>query len=223
MKLSKYAKLVKEGGYCSVVHAEGSGIWLGTRAALFRATELPDMVGEEQVRTVLDIPEKAWEKVHLEEKWVDSVHDIFGLNLADFETGEQDTTKLKMLAAPDGLWCACRRRADTGELIFYQEKLLYPIGDQIKDSDYIRYTARRMAGGQPYLVVHDGFEVLAAVMPVHVVTEEYLVDLSEFQALCTEQFYRERSRAAANEGAEDAEAEKTMEQIGMEEATGGEG
>ena len=103
MRLSKYAKLVKEGGYCSVIHAEDSGIWLGTRAALFRATELPDMVGEEQVRTVLDIPEKAWEKVHLEEKWVDSVHDIFGLNLADFETGEQDTTKLKMLAAPDGL------------------------------------------------------------------------------------------------------------------------
>ena len=223
MKLSKYAKLVKEGGYCSVIHAEDSGIWLGTRAALFRATELPDMVGEEQVRTVLDIPEKAWEKVHLEEKWVDSVHDIFGLNLADFETGEQDTTKLKMLAAPDGLWCACRRRADTGELIFYQEKLLYPIGDQIKDSDYIRYTARRTAAGQPYLVVHDGFEVLAAVMPVQVVTEEYLADLSDFQALCTEQFYLERSRAAADEGAEDAEAEKTMEQIGMEEAAGGEG
>lgn len=181
------------------------------------------MVGEEQVRTVLDIPEKAWEKVHLEEKWVDSVHDIFGLNLSDFETGEQDTTKLKMLAAPDGLWCACRRRADTGELIFYQEKLLYPIGDQIKDSDYIRYTARRTAAGQPYLVVHDGFEVLAAVMPVQVVTEEYLADLSDFQALCTEQFYRERSREAADESAADAEVEKTMEQIGMEEATGGEG
>lgn len=62
MKLSKYEKLVKEGGYCSVVHAEGSGIWLGTRAAMFRATELPDMVGEEQVRTVLDIPEKAWRR-----------------------------------------------------------------------------------------------------------------------------------------------------------------
>ena len=69
----------------------------------------------------------------------------------------------------------------------------------------------------------DGFEVLAAVMPVQVVTEEYLADLSDFQALCTEQFYLERSRAAADEGAEDAEAEKTMEQIGMEEAAGGEG
>lgn len=64
-------------------------------------------------------------------------------------------------------------------------------------------------------MVHDGLEVLAAVMPVQVVTEEYLADLSDFQALCTEQFYRERSRAAA-----DAEAEKTMEQIGMEKVGG---
>lgn len=37
MKLSKYAKLVKEGGYCSVIHAEDSGIWLGTRARTCRS------------------------------------------------------------------------------------------------------------------------------------------------------------------------------------------
>ena len=58
MKLSKYVKLVKGGGYCMVAHVEDSGIWLGTRSAIFRATELPDMVGEEQVRTVLDMPER---------------------------------------------------------------------------------------------------------------------------------------------------------------------
>lgn len=46
MKLSKYVKLVKGGGYCMVAHVEDSGIWLGTRSAIFRATELPDMVGE---------------------------------------------------------------------------------------------------------------------------------------------------------------------------------
>ena len=69
---------------------------------------------------------------------------------------------------------------------------------------------------RPYLVVHDGLEVLAAVMPVQVVTEEYLADLSDFQALCTEQFYRERD---AGEG--DAEPEEEpMEQIGMEEGEG---
>ena len=30
MKLSKYVKLVKGGGYCMVAHVEDSGIWLGT-------------------------------------------------------------------------------------------------------------------------------------------------------------------------------------------------
>ena len=40
MKLSKYVKLVKGGGYCMVAHVEDSGIWLGTRSAIFRATEL---------------------------------------------------------------------------------------------------------------------------------------------------------------------------------------
>lgn len=194
MKLSKYVKLVKGGGYCMVAHVEDSGIWLGTRSAIFRATELPDMVGEEQVRTVLDMPEKAWEKVHFDERWEGTVKSIFGMNLSDYADGEQDTEKLKVMAAPDGLWCDCRRSMDDGELIFYREAMLSPLAEQIKESDYIRYTVRKMESGQRYLVVHDGFEVLAAIMPVRIVTEKYLADLSEFQALCTEQFYRERAR-----------------------------
>ena len=212
MKISKYVRLVKSGGYCAVVHVAGSGIWLGTRAAVFRATELPDMAGEEQVRTVLDMPEKAWEKVHLDEQWSESVKKVFGLNLADYEDGEQDTEKLKVMAAPSGMWCACRRCVDDGELIFYQESLLSPIAERIRDSEYVRYTVRKQGSGQRYLVVHDGFEVVAAIMPMKVVTKEYLADLSEFQALCTEQFCREQERAgaAARSLAEtDGEAEQT--------------
>ena len=172
MKLSKYVKLVKGGGYCMVAHVEDSGIWLGTRSAIFRATELPDMVGEEQGRTVLDMPEKAWEKVHFDERWEGTVKSIFGMNLSDYADGEQDTEKLKVMAAPDGLWCDCRRSMDDGELIFYREAMLSPLAEQIKESDYIRYTVRKMESGQRYLVVHDGFEVLAAIMPVRIVTEK---------------------------------------------------
>lgn len=215
MKLSKYVKLVKGGGYCMVAHVEDSGIWLGTRSAIFRATELPDMVGEEQVRTVLDMPEKAWEKVHFDERWEGTVKSIFGMNLSDYADGEQDTEKLKVMAAPDGLWCDCRRSMDDGELIFYREAMLSPLAEQIKESDYIRYTVRKMESGQRYLVVHDGFEVLAAIMPVRIVTEKYLADLSEFQALCTEQFYRERARG---EFAAQETEEPDAEQIGMEDA-----
>lgn len=42
MKLSKFANLVKNGGRCAVLHVAGSGIWLSTGTAIYRATELPD-------------------------------------------------------------------------------------------------------------------------------------------------------------------------------------
>lgn len=48
MKLSKFVKRAKSESYCVVIHADDSGIWLGTRLALYNATELPYMEGKEQ-------------------------------------------------------------------------------------------------------------------------------------------------------------------------------
>ena len=104
MKLSKFANLVKAGGRCAVLHVAGSGIWLSTGTAIYRATELPDMEGSEQVRTVLDMTADAWKKVYLTEDWPESVSNVLGLNLAPYAQGEQDTEKLKVAAAPNGLW-----------------------------------------------------------------------------------------------------------------------
>lgn len=47
MKLSKFVKRAKSESYCVVIHADDSGIWLGTRLALYNATELPYMEGKE--------------------------------------------------------------------------------------------------------------------------------------------------------------------------------
>ena len=63
MKLSKFVKRAKSESYCVVIHADDSGIWLGTRLALYNATELPYMEGKEQAGAVLDIDSKAWEKM----------------------------------------------------------------------------------------------------------------------------------------------------------------
>ena len=109
MKLSKFANLVKNGGRCAVLHVAGSGIWLSTGTAIYRATELPDMEGSEQVRTVLDMTADAWKKVYLTEDWPESVSNVLGLNLAPYAQGEQDTEKLKVAAAPNGLWCSAAR------------------------------------------------------------------------------------------------------------------
>lgn len=193
MKLSKFANLVKNGGRCAVLHVAGSGIWLSTGTAIYRATELPDMEGSEQVRTVLDMTADAWKKVYLTEDWPESVSNVLGLNLAPYAQGEQDTEKLKVAAAPNGLWCsACRCKVD-GELIFYNEAYLAPLAEEIKKSEYIYYTARQTEAGQRYLVVHDGMDVLAAIMPMNILKEEYINDLAEFQALCMEHSTRIRS------------------------------
>ena len=121
------------------------------------------MEGSEQVRTVLDMTAGAWKKVYLTEDWPESVSNVLGLNLAPYAQGEQDTEKLKVAAAPNGLWCsACRCKVD-GELIFYNEAYLAPLAEEIKKSEYIYYTARQTEAGQRYLVVHDGMDVLAAM------------------------------------------------------------
>lgn len=207
MKLSKFANLVKNGGRCAVLHVAGSGIWLSTGTAIYRATELPDMEGSEQVRTVLDMTADAWKKVYLTEDWPESVSNVLGLNLAPYAQGEQDTEKLKVAAAPNGLWCsACRCKVD-GELIFYNEAYLAPLAEEIKKSEYIYYTARQTEAGQRYLVVHDGMDVLAAIMPMNILKEEYINDLAEFQTLCMEQFYKDKERreAVIEEAEDDAE------------------
>lgn len=95
MKLSKFANLVKNGGRCAVLHVAGSGIWLSTGTAIYRATELPDMEGSEQVRTVLDMTADAWKKVYLTEDWPESINNVLGLNLAPYAQGEQYTENWK--------------------------------------------------------------------------------------------------------------------------------
>lgn len=214
MKISKFVKLVKNAGRCIVADVEDSGIWLGNGHGFYRATNLPRMQGREQVRTVLDVPEKAWEKVYLEEEWFESVRNVMGMNLSDYEKEEKRAEKVRVMAAPNGIWAACCR-CDDGELIFYRESLLSPIMDEVENSDYIMFTVRRMTSGQRYLAVHDGLNLLAAIMPMQVVSEEYLGQLAEFEAMCAEQLYRERARAGA---VEETEHQSSEEQIGMEDA-----
>lgn len=208
MKIAKFAKLVKNSGYCYVAHVAGSGIWLGTNTAMYRATELPELEGREQVRTVLDMSEKDFKKVHLVELWADGLGNVSGMNLSPYDK-EQETEKLKVITAPKGIWCACRRCREDGELFFYDEVLLLPLMDELKKSDYVSYTVRKSTNGSLFMVVHDGMDVLGAILPRKVVTKEYLSDLAEFEALCTQQYFRDQERVGDEEDPEEAE------QIGM--------
>lgn len=77
---------------------------------------------------------------------------------------------------------------------------------------------RKYANGVRYVVIKNGFEVIAAVMPLNIVSQEYLEKLAEFEVHCTQQYAREKARldfAAAQATAEQTEEEEA-EQIAME-------
>ena len=96
MKLSKFVKRAKSESYCMVIHADDSGIWLGTRLALYNATELPEMEGKEQVGAVLDIDSKAWEKMFFDEKYAETAGAAFGVNLTDADPLEQEARRVPL-------------------------------------------------------------------------------------------------------------------------------
>ena len=79
-----------------VIHADDSGIWLGTRLALYNATELPEMEGKEQVGAVLDIDGKAWEKMFFDEKYAETAGAAFGVNLTDADPLEQEARRVPL-------------------------------------------------------------------------------------------------------------------------------
>ena len=216
MKLSKFVKRAKSESYCVVIHADDSGIWLGTRLALYNATELPYMEGKEQAGAVLDIDSKAWEKMFFDEKYTAHAGADFGMNLTETDPTEQEARRVPLEMFYKGMGLVGLVYGNGGELIFYDAALIAPIADVVKTSDYIQTVVRKTAGGAPYVVIKDGFEVLAVFVPVKIITKQFLEDLSEFESACVSQYMREQKQAL--DAADPDKQDEGAEQIGMEGA-----
>ena len=173
MKLSKFVKRAKSESYCVVIHADDSGIWLGTRLALYNATELPYMEGKEQAGAVLDIDSKAWEKMFFDEKYTAHAGADFGMNLTETDPTEQEARRVPLEMFYKGMGLVGLVYGNGGELIFYDAALIAPIADVVKTSDYIQTVVRKTAGGAPYVVIKDGFEVLAGFAPLKIIKRLY--------------------------------------------------
>lgn len=205
MKISKFAQTVKSTGHCIVYHTPGE-IYLGTGASIYKAPEIPNMTGDSQIAAVLDIDHKKMKKIHLEEKYCESRADICGIDLSEDPCTQIDTIKMDAAAAIDGKIYETFLCHDNGEILFFDGSLLAPIKDRIKNEDaYINYTVRIHPKGYKYVVVNDGYEALAAILPVKVLSDKYIKALREFYLRCDEQ-YKWQQAVAAAEG-EDAAQE----------------
>ncbi len=210
MKLSKYAGIAKREGYSALCKVAGDGAWLATRSAIYRASDLPMIESGEEMRAVLDLAEKDWKRIGWTSQDCGGLGNVMGMSLQNYDDKEVSAKKIQMQAVYRGRLAAALLCSD-GELVFYDEGLLAPVAKEIESGDYVEMVVRQYANGQRYVVVKNGFEVIAAVMPLSIVTQKYLEELAEFEVLCTKQYAREKARLDF-----DAGLQEEMEQLGLE-------
>ena len=187
MRLRKFAKLARKKGVIQLVHV-GAEIWLGCGEGIYRAPGLPEKVDEQTILTVLDYSEKEAEGVQVVEINAE-LGDVFGL---DLRTEAQNTMAepLEIVAMPEGV----RARAllfGGDRLVFFDEALLAPLADVLRDhAEYVRKVVRA-SNGMRYIVIYDGLDVVAALLPMQICTRGFVGALREFAALCARQIERE--------------------------------
>lgn len=201
MKLSKFGALAKRGGYCCIVHGNKT-TWMALKSALYKANGVPEMRGGEQAKAVLDMPQKSWDKIFFEEKDADGAN-ILGIDMTENTSTEVEAEELPIqLCYKKGIILTALRCKD-GELLFYDTSLTGPVSDIIRDSEYAQIVVRKDAGGRSIVVVKDGFEPLAAILPTKVLNRDFLNDISEMDSLCVAQYEKNCRPGAPEEDDED--------------------
>ena len=199
MKVGKYVRLIKKKGYGVWINSNDGEVYLATGASIYKAPGLPCVSGDSTIKAVLDIDQKAAEKILLKEEYANSVSNVINYDLSDFgAAGESEAKRMKVAAVIDGAIYSALQYNGV-EIIFYDQELLAPLQDKLNDKDgsaYISYAVREhKKTGHPYIVIKDGFQTLAAIMPVAVLSDDYISELQDFQLMCIDQLQRDKARA----------------------------
>lgn len=209
MKIGKFTGLIKRKGYGIWINTEdGSGVYLSTGCSIYKADGLPNTETEEQAAAILDIERKKLEKMTLRLEWGAVKSDVLGFDFTEGTViGETTAEKLRVAATIDGKHYAALS-CDDGELLFFDEIWLAPLVDVFKDDlAQITYTIRHRTDREklPYIMVKNGFLTLAAIMPVKVLSDDYISELQDFQLMCIDQLNRENAIERAKEEEEEME------------------
>lgn len=189
MKLQKFAKQVIRSNDVTLYIVRKTGAtFLSLPYAVYPVEQFPLIDDAEQLATILDIPRSKWEKVMAKIVCIENEM-VAGIDLTDNTTTEQMATR-KTFTLRQGTIVT-----EEGEkrITFFNPEFLEPIQDRLKDPDaQITYWRREMENGTPYIVVKDGLFLIAAILPLDVVDQEYLKALAEYQSLCISEFERQK-------------------------------
>lgn len=189
MRLAKIAKLVSKSGLCDVYGDEyGTGVYIGVGNAIYHVQDLPMPCAEDQMRIMLDIPTKKWEKVSC------VIHaGLPSLDMAHTASGEMLMTEYTLMTGSNYLILVDEHSKGEdkkkGKLAFVDEELLAPMRGEAKE--YIGYACRFAADGCPYIIIKDGMYAIAAVAPVLVDVGKVAEQLARLESMCLDEVERE--------------------------------
>lgn len=194
MKLTKFTKLVKKSGICTVIEIEDAGIWLTDGHAIYKASELPHMDDILQVYAILDIaPNKKKSPV------VDIVDNGSDLNYGSISLADCPEPDAKEVEAEELMIQASYKHSifnvlfsKGGELLFYNADYLAPIIDRVEEG-YVRFFIRGK-GKNKYIAVKDGFQLIAVIAPVKFLSDEYITELQDYHLACMDQLEKEKEQ-----------------------------
>ena len=189
MKLSKIAKQVIKTKVCDVYGDEyGTGVYIGVGNAIYHVQDLPMPCAEDQMRIMLDIPTKKWEKVSCV-----IYAGLPPLDMAHTARGEMMMTEYTLITGSNYLILVDEHSKGEdkkkGKLAFVDEELLAPMRGEAKE--YIGYACRLTASDEPYIIIKDGMYAIAAVAPVLVDAGKVAEQLARFQSICLDEVERE--------------------------------
>nr|DAU66181.1 MAG TPA: hypothetical protein [Caudoviricetes sp.] len=196
MRLAKIAKLVSKSGLCDVYGDEhGTGIYIGVGNAIYHVQNLPMPCAGDQMRIMLDIPTKKWEKVSC------VIHACPPpLDMAHTTSDEMLMTEYTLMTGSNYLILVDEHSngedKKKGKLAFVDDELLVPMRGEAKE--YIGYACRFTADGCPYIIIKDGMYAIAAVAPVLVDAGKVAEQLAQFQSICLDEAER-KGREGKNE------------------------
>jgi len=186
MKLTKIAAVMKQSESMYLYHVEETGqLFVGANTALYRMPDnFPAVEGIAQLAVVLGIREQDIEGWSVGEEWCESIHNVWGLDLADgarvpevaceessigFEVGER-----RLLVLTD----------KNGGIAGIDRALLAPMADEMRNSAYIQFFRR--GSGVSYYVLKDGFDLRAVFMPTVMNYDRFLSELDALRAAWAE-------------------------------------
>lgn len=189
MKLSKIAKQVSKAGLCDVYGDEyGTGVYIGIGSEIYHVQDLPMPCAGDQMRIMLDMPQKKWEKVSC------VIHACPPpLDMAHIASGEMLMTEYNLMTGSNYLILVDEHSKGEdkkkGKLAFVADELLTPM--RVEAKEYIEYACRFTASGKPYIVIKNGMYVIAAVVPVLVDVGKVAEQMARFESICLSEAERD--------------------------------